>query len=124
FRRGSCVAGGKHRGRERAGSAPGVPRGSGEPGIPCPRPRWHARHGAYPPPMISRIGLALSEFFRRTAPDPFVLAVLLTVVAGVLAFTLGDFPALPDDTGRGTWLLDAWRGSQGLWAFLAFSMQM
>lgn len=74
--------------------------------------------------MISKLGLALSEFFRRTAPDPFVLAVLLTVVAGLLAFTLGDFPALPDGASRSAWLLDAWRGSQGLWAFLAFSMQM
>lgn len=74
--------------------------------------------------MISRLGLALSEFFRRTAPDPFVLAVLLSIITAILAFTLGDFPAQPEDTGRIAWLLDAWRSDRGLWAFLAFSMQM
>lgn len=74
--------------------------------------------------MISRLGLAFSEFFRKTAPDPFALAVMLTIVAGALAFLLGDFPNQPEGVGAGAYLLDAWRASDGLWRFLAFSMQM
>ncbi|MFG0283981.1 MAG: short-chain fatty acid transporter [Phycisphaerales bacterium JB039] len=74
--------------------------------------------------MISRLGLALSEFFRKTAPDPFALAVILTIVAGALAFSLGDFPNQPEGIGAGAYLLDAWRAGDGLWRFLAFSMQM
>ncbi|MFG0304896.1 MAG: short-chain fatty acid transporter [Phycisphaerales bacterium JB040] len=72
----------------------------------------------------SRLGLAISRFFHVTAPDPFVLAVLLTVVAALLALTLGDFPDAPEGDGPQTVLLDAWRADTGLWRFLAFSMQM
>ncbi|HHN78069.1 MAG TPA: hypothetical protein ENK11_05265, partial [Phycisphaerales bacterium] len=42
--------------------------------------------------MISRIGQHISRVFERTAPDPFVLAALLTLITGVLAITLGTFP--------------------------------
>jgi hypothetical protein len=35
--------------------------------------------------MLARLGARLSAFFRATAPDPFVIAVLLTVVAGVVS---------------------------------------
>lgn len=72
----------------------------------------------------SRLGLGISRFFHASAPDPFVLAVLLTVVAAVLALMLGDFPNAADDAPRQTVLLDAWRADTGLWRFLAFSMQM
>jgi len=67
--------------------------------------------------MIARLGSRISQVFERTAPDPFVLAVLLTLVAGLLAATLGDF-----DGSAVFGVLDAWRG--GLWNLLTFGMQM
>lgn len=66
--------------------------------------------------MLASIGQRLSAFFRATAPDPFVLAVLLTVLTFVLALTLTETTA--------TGLVDSWAGSEGLWKFLGFSMQM
>lgn len=66
--------------------------------------------------MISSLGLRISAIFRRTAPDPFVLAVLLTAVTFVLTLTLTDFTARQ--------AVDAWSGQEGVWKFLAFSMQM
>lgn len=76
--------------------------------------------------MIAGLGLKLSAVFRRTAPEPFVLAVLLTILSLALALVFGRFP---DHEGAGlgvraTALLDAWRGTSGIWAFLAFGMQM
>ena len=70
--------------------------------------------------MVSGLGLRLSRVFERTAPDPFVLAILLTLVTAALALTLGDF----GDAPRAVALLDTWRGPEGLWKFLAFGMQM
>lgn len=73
---------------------------------------------------ISRLGLLLSRIFRRTAPDPFVIAILLTVLTVLLALGFGDFDVADDQT-RLTALIDAWRSdSIGLWRFLAFGMQM
>ena len=40
--------------------------------------------------MIATLGLKISEGFRRTAPDPFVLAVVLTLAVLGLALTLTD----------------------------------
>jgi short-chain fatty acids transporter len=74
--------------------------------------------------MISRLGSVLSRVFARVMPDPFVLAVLLTVLTLVLALTLGGFPATPQDTSPIRSLMDSWRSEKGLWTFLAFSMQM
>lgn len=72
--------------------------------------------------MIARIGRVLSAIFARTAPDPFALAVLLTVAAFVLAAVWGRFPG---NTGPLTAAVDAWRDpSNGVWRFLGFSMQM
>ena len=77
--------------------------------------------------MISRLGLRLSDVFRKTAPDPFVLAIVLSIVTLVLALLLGfptrtgPRPALAD---RAVSLLDSWRAGDGLWKFLAFGMQM
>lgn len=85
--------------------------------------------------MISRLGLRICEAFRRTAPDPFVLAVLLTLLTAALAMLFG-FEGVPagDRAGR---LLDAWGGIDrradgsategarfGLWTLLGFGMQM
>jgi short-chain fatty acids transporter len=76
--------------------------------------------------MISRLGLAISRVFERTAPDPFVIAILLTVVTAVIALIWGHFP--PSDQSildRGEFLLDSWRDNRtGIWRLLEFSMQM
>jgi short-chain fatty acids transporter len=72
--------------------------------------------------MISRLGLFISRVFRKTAPDPFVLAVLLTATTALLALVLGDAPA---SGGSGLLaLFDLWRGNGGLWKLLEFAMQM
>lgn len=73
---------------------------------------------------VGTLGQHVTAIARRTMPDPFVLAVLLTLAAAALALTLGDFSAKPQGTSRAAFLLDAWRGSGGLWRFLAFAMQM
>lgn len=91
--------------------------------------------------MISRLGLRICDVFRRTAPDPFVLAVLLTLLTAALALMLG-FPAAgstprPELAERAARLLDSWGGierlpsgvaresaSLGLWTLLGFAMQM
>lgn len=64
--------------------------------------------------MIGRLGLAISRVFRHVMPDPFVLAVLLTLLTLVLA-RLATGTTFPQ-------LVDAW--SSGLWGLLAFGMQM
>lgn len=75
--------------------------------------------------MIRDLGLWISRVFGRYAPDPFVLAILLTVLTAVLALALGDFGGERLTLAeRGARLLDGWRSNQGIWAFLAFSMQM
>jgi short-chain fatty acids transporter len=77
--------------------------------------------------MIARLGLLIARIFRATTPDPFVLVVLLTLVAAALALVLGSFPGLDRSAGwaeRASFTLDQWRGDGGLWRFLAFSMQM
>lgn len=73
---------------------------------------------------ISRLGLRISKIFAATAPDPFVFAVLLTVLVACLSLVFGDFQASAGGTPRVTALLDAWRSDTGLWKFLGFSMQM
>ncbi|MBO6512921.1 MAG: short-chain fatty acid transporter [Phycisphaerales bacterium] len=77
--------------------------------------------------MIAKIGSALSKVFSKTAPDPFVIAVGLTVLTAVLAVTVG----YSDQGGaeltiadRSKLMIDSWRGGDGLWKFLAFGMQM
>ncbi|GAB5497173.1 MAG: TIGR00366 family protein [Phycisphaerales bacterium] len=67
--------------------------------------------------MLARIGDRISAFFRATAPDPFVIAVLLTALTFVLALVRTD--SSPGD------LVAAWSSpGDGVWKFLAFSMQM
>ncbi len=71
----------------------------------------------YIDPMLARIGDRISAFFRATAPDPFVIAVLLTALTFVLALVRTD--SSPGD------LVAAWSSpGDGVWKFLAFSMQM
>lgn len=74
--------------------------------------------------MVARLGAFISRVFARFMPDPFVIAVLLSVITLVLALTLGTFKGETSTWARGQMLLDSWRGEKGLWSFLAFSMQM
>jgi short-chain fatty acids transporter len=75
--------------------------------------------------MLSRLGLAISRVFERIAPDPFVIAILLTLVTAVIALTWGEYPAAQTTLAeRATYLLDQWRSDEGLWKLLAFGMQM
>lgn len=78
--------------------------------------------------MIARLGSGLSKLFSKTAPDPFVIAVGLTVLTAVLAVTIGfggqgsgEELTIAD---KSKLMIDSWRGNDGLWKFLAFGMQM
>ena len=75
--------------------------------------------------MIARVGLLISRLFHRTCPDPFVIAVALTVLTAVLALAFGRFPSESRSlAARAMALLDAWGGDRGFWKLLAFGMQM
>jgi short-chain fatty acids transporter len=74
--------------------------------------------------MIAKLGRVLTQVFSKSAPDPFVIAIGLTIVAGVLALTLGHYDGATTVPERATAMIDAWRGSEGLWKFLGFGMQM
>jgi len=67
--------------------------------------------------MLARLGDRISAFFRATAPDPFVIAVLLTLVTFLLAL-------FRTDSSAGD-LVAAWSDPKaGVWKFLPFAMQM
>ena len=72
--------------------------------------------------MVSRLGLFLSRTIGRCMPDPFLLAILLSVVAAGLAMGFGS---TGPDCGPppGPELLASW-WSKGVWGLLAFAMQM
>lgn len=74
--------------------------------------------------MIAKLGRVLTQVFSKSAPDPFVIAIGLTIVAGLLALTLGHYDGATTIPQRATAMIDAWRGSEGLWKFLGFGMQM
>jgi len=64
--------------------------------------------------MIAKIGSWCAEEFKRWLPDPFVFAVLLTIVTGLTAIVwVGASPVE---------VLSGWY--DGLWMLLAFGMQM
>ncbi|MEE2681316.1 MAG: TIGR00366 family protein [Planctomycetota bacterium] len=73
--------------------------------------------------MIARIGLLISNTIGRFIPDPFVLALGLTVLTAILALTIG-FSDEVSVSARATLLLDAWWQDSGIWKFLLFGMQM
>jgi short-chain fatty acids transporter len=77
--------------------------------------------------MISQLGLRISAAFRRTMPDPFILALLLTLVTAILAvwlgFTAQRAEGVPLST-RALLLFDAWGPQGGIWELLGFAMQM
>ncbi len=64
--------------------------------------------------MLARLGHRLEQLFRAIIPDPFVLAIFLTVFVGGAGWIWTGF-----DHVR---VLDAWHA--GLWRLLAFGMQM
>jgi len=67
--------------------------------------------------MLSALGERISGAFRATAPDPFVLAVLLTAVTFLMVLGLTD-------AGAGE-VVGYWADpTSGVWRFLGFSMQM
>jgi short-chain fatty acids transporter len=71
--------------------------------------------------MFSTLGLAISRRVERIVPDPFVIAIGLTVITAIIALLWGDF----GDKERVVALLDSWRdGDNGIWKLLGFSMQM
>jgi short-chain fatty acids transporter len=73
--------------------------------------------------MIPRLGLAITRVFRAIVPDPFVLAVGLTILAFVLAMAFGTWGD-KSFAERALALLDSWRASSGLWKLLDFAMKM
>lgn len=62
------------------------------------------------------MGKLIAGFFQAIVPDPFVLAILLTVVT----FGLGMFV---EDRTAGQ-MLQYWQGPSGFWRLLGFGMQM
>lgn len=74
--------------------------------------------------MLASLGQRIARVFRATAPDPFVLAVLLTALTYLLAL-LCTAPAPGSPRAQGAYaltLLDDWQN--GFWSLLAFAMQM
>jgi short-chain fatty acids transporter len=70
---------------------------------------------------MSRLGISISKVFERVVPDPFVIAILLTVFTAIMALLFGNFEGESNTTA----LLDSWRDSEsGIWKLLAFAMQM
>ncbi len=71
---------------------------------------------------LARLGLASRRGFGRVTPDPFVLAVALSVLVLLAALAFGDLGAPGGRIATLLALLEAWSG-QGLWKLLAFAMQ-
>ncbi len=74
--------------------------------------------------MIGRLGLLLSRTIGRFTPDPFVLALGLTILTAVLALVFGFRERGPDEAAPVVQLFDAWWNDRGIWKFLLFGMQM
>ncbi|UCF34103.1 MAG: TIGR00366 family protein, partial [Phycisphaerales bacterium] len=74
--------------------------------------------------MIRRLGSIASRVFYHICPDPFVIAILLTILTAILALTFGDIPTQQPNQAQASTLLAASRSNDGLWKFLSFGMQM
>ncbi len=78
--------------------------------------------------MVRRLGAALALFSRKWVPDPFILAILLTALAFLLAIVAGkpDFSLVDTIGAWGGRLVDGQVApdEKGIWRFLTFSMQM
>ncbi|MBL8762892.1 MAG: short-chain fatty acid transporter [Phycisphaerae bacterium] len=84
--------------------------------------------------MVSRLAAHLTRVFRATAPDPFVIAILLLVLTCVLGLWIGR-PPVPDASqasvsARLAGLADSFREPRSgeafahMWSLLGFTMQM
>ena len=71
--------------------------------------------------MLARLGDRLGRVFRATAPDPFVIAILLTLVTAVLCVWFGRDPQTRGSLSAAG-AVRLWQG--GFWNLLAFGMQM
>lgn len=77
---------------------------------------------------LARLGIAFRRGFGRVTPDPFVLAIGLSLAVLLVAVVAGDWPS-PSGTppqgllARMSTALDVW-SSNGLWKLLSFAMQM
>ncbi len=74
---------------------------------------------------LARLGIVFRRGFGRVTPEPFVLAVALTVLVLLAALLIGDWPGAPNDQStpaRIAFALEGWAGS-GMWKLLAFAMQ-
>ena len=67
---------------------------------------------------MKNFGERASRFAQRYVPDPFVLALMLTILVMVVSLPRLNYDLLV--------VADGWvnGGGSGLWRFLAFSMQM
>ena len=75
--------------------------------------------------LVGDLGLFINRTIGRWIPDPFVLAIGLTLLTAILAVCLpGTFSNRPEEDTLLKALVKAWWGDGGLWALLAFSMQM
>ena len=74
--------------------------------------------------MIGKIGLLLSRTIGRFTPDPFVLALGLTILTAALALIFGFRDRGPEDEAPVVQLFEAWWNNDGIWRFLLFGMQM
>jgi short-chain fatty acids transporter len=75
---------------------------------------------------LARLGLASRRGFGRVTPDPFVLAVALSLLVLITAIVAGDWPGTPGSERLAVRVsagLEAW-GTTGLWKLLSFAMQM
>ncbi len=73
--------------------------------------------------MLPRFGARIAAIFRATAPDPFVVAILLTVFTfGAAWWRVG----LGGSGGAPGWreVLNMWQAPDGFWSLLGFGMQM
>jgi short-chain fatty acids transporter len=66
--------------------------------------------------MLARLGSRISAVFRASAPDPFVIAVLLTALTFALVVIFTDQSPMQ--------VVGSWSADSGVWAFLGFAMQM
>lgn len=92
----------------------------GEVGVVAPRFRRTEPSLCGMRDAVSGLGLFLSRTIGRCMPDPFLLAIGLTLVAAVLAVGFGEARG---EGAAAPQLLAAW-WAQGIWGLLAFSMQM
>ncbi len=66
--------------------------------------------------MISTLGSFIAGVFRRTCPDPFVIAIVLTVLTAAMCLVFTEV--------RPEALAATFAGTGGMWKLLMFSMQM